>query len=171
MASLSPPLNRHRASSTSLRPPLTLHSCGRRRSNSDLPAPALSPIPPTPLPDSRRSSMDDQQSLPIPPAAHSYLAKATFAEFYSRLVHLLHIKHAESTSSLSEPSSPGQSRSSLSDDDCILPISSPTVTTFGDIFSEKPTVKSTSWSQGSPSVSSDAPTLSDDFSHQKLTLF
>ncbi|KAI0091993.1 snare associated Golgi protein-domain-containing protein [Irpex rosettiformis] len=127
MATLTPPSNRHRASSTSFRPPLTLNSCSsRKRSNSDLAVSALSP-------------------------AHSYLAKATFADFYMRFMDLLHITHKDSTFS-SAPSSPRQSRSSFSDEDSILPISSPVVATFGDAVAEKQTAKSTSWWQGSPSV-------------------
>lgn len=94
-----------------------------------------------------------QEDLPfdIPVKAQSYLARATFAEFYSRFMDLLHIAHKESAL-LSEPSSPRMSRSSLSTDDTILPISSPTVPSFGDVVSEKPVSKSTSWWQGSPSV-------------------
>ncbi|KAI0773456.1 snare associated Golgi protein-domain-containing protein [Irpex lacteus] len=152
MATLSPPPNRHRASSTSLRPPLTINSCAsRKRSNSELPTTVLSPVPATPAPDSRSPEMEKELSLNIPTKAHSYLAKATFAEFYSRFMDLLHIAHKESAFP-SEPSSPRQSRSSFSDEDSILPISSPVVATFGDAVSEKLTAKSTSWWQGSPSV-------------------
>lgn len=154
MATLSPPPNRHRASSTSLRPPLTINSCAsRKRSNSELPTTVLSPVPATPAPDFRSPEMEKELSLNIPTKAHSYLAKATFAEFYSRFMDLLHIAHKESAFP-SEPSSPRQSRSSFSDEDSILPISSPVVATFGDAVSEKLTAKSTSWWQGSPSVRS-----------------
>ncbi|KAI0347242.1 hypothetical protein BDW22DRAFT_1404855 [Trametopsis cervina] len=155
MASLSPPPpNRSRASSTSLRPPLTLNSCApRKRSNSELPQPVLSPIPPTPAPDSARPSMDKimatELEMDIP--AHAHAATATFAEFYSRFIRLLRISHKESLMD-STPSSPRQSRSSFSEDDSILPISSPVVSTFGDAVSEKPSAKSTSVWQGSPSV-------------------
>lgn len=106
--------------------------------------------------------MEKELSLDIPTKAHSYLAKATFAEFYSRFMDLLHITHKESAYS-SAPSSPRQSRSSLSDEDSILPISSPVVATFGEAVTEKQTAKSTSWWQGSPSVSSTVLTLQSDF--------
>lgn len=153
MASLSPPQTRHRASSTSLRPPLTISTCGRRRSNSDLPTPHSS----TSFPELEepKAIMQEDSSLNIPAKAHNYLAKATFAEFYTRFMELLHIAHKESGLP-STPSSPRYSRSSLSTDDSILPIASPVVPSFGDTISEKPFAKSTSWWQGSPSVRSAA---------------
>lgn len=148
MASLAPPsFNRHRASSTSLRPPLTLNSLGRRRSNSDL-APLTSPA------NTPNMSKDvPSLSLDIPSSAstHKLLAKATFIELYSRFMDLIHAANRESPYS-STPSSPRHSRTSLSTEDSLLPISSPTVGTFSEAYSEKPAAKSTSWWQGAPSV-------------------
>lgn len=150
MASLAPPpANRHRASSTSLRPPLTLSSLGRRRSNSDLP-PCHTPSPvstPTMLKDVPNLSLD----IPANAPTHKLLAKATFIELYSRFMDLIHAANKESPYS-STPSSPRMSRVSTSTEDSILPITSPTVGTFSEAYAEKPTVKSASWWQGAPSV-------------------
>ncbi|EKM59201.1 uncharacterized protein PHACADRAFT_249487 [Phanerochaete carnosa HHB-10118-sp] len=153
MASLAPPphpLNRHRASSTNVRPPLTLGSLGRRRSNSDLP-----PLCHTPSPVGTPTMQKDVSplELDIPSSTHKLLAKATFVELYSRFMELFHTAQKESPYS-SEPSSPRLSRSSTSTEDSILPISSPTAASFREAYSEKPTAikPASSWWHGTPSV-------------------
>ena len=152
MASLAPPpaYNRHRASSTNVRPPLTLSSLGRRRSNSDLPPPCHTPSPVT-TPNMQKELVD--LSLDIPTPSHKLLAKATFVELYSRFMELFHLAQKESPYP-SAPSSPRLSRASTSTEDSILPIASPTVAAFGDVYSEKPATKTGTWWQGAPSVRS-----------------
>ncbi|KAI0353614.1 hypothetical protein OH77DRAFT_1497307 [Trametes cingulata] len=151
-ASLSPPApppNRHRASSTNVRPPLTLASLGRRRSNSllDLPPPTPSPsLPPTPRPRDTPAL-----SLAIPPLRQSQPPRSAFASMLARWAQSLHLSAEQSFPST--PSSPRLSRTS-SDDSSILPLSaSPTRSYFGDVFSEKPQQKAKTrlW-EGSPSV-------------------
>ncbi|KAH9853520.1 snare associated Golgi protein-domain-containing protein [Lenzites betulinus] len=131
----APPPNRHRASSTNVRPPLTLSSLGRRRSNSllDLPPPCASPssLPPTP-------SVCDAPvlSLAIPPPRKSQQPRSAFASMFARWAHALHISSEQPFPSA--PSSPRVSRTS-SEDSSILPFSaSPTRAYFGDVFAEKP---------------------------------
>ncbi|KAF9055357.1 hypothetical protein BDZ89DRAFT_938387 [Hymenopellis radicata] len=111
---LSPPVqNRHRASSTTLRPPLTIRSLGRRRSN---PALALTPPPATPL-----SSEPD--------VADSDAAPSMLAIIASRILHILHAPHSIPWSA---PSTPHD------EDELILPLSaSAHKTSFGNVVNEK----------------------------------
>lgn len=162
MASLAPPntTNRNRASSTNIRPALTLNTLGRRRSNSDLPPPAASPVLDIShsLP-SVSSSMHtaDLSPLDIPPATPAKsLARASFVEFYARVMDMLRVAHKEAAL-VSTPSSPrlSLSRTSTSTDETLLPIASPSVATFSEAYAEKPTrtkSSSASWWHGSPSV-------------------
>ena len=155
-----PPPTRHRASSTNVRPPLTLASLGRRRSSSlvDRPSapctptgePGLSPIPPTP-----RSARDfPPLSLSIPPRPPKEIPapQSKLASMLSRWTHSLHLSVDQSFPST--PSSPLHSRAST-DDSSILPMSaSPTRSYFGDVsFPEKPQAKAKGrlW-EGHPSV-------------------
>lgn len=150
MASLAPPPtpHRNRASSTSIRPPLTLSSLGRRRSNSDLPPPCHTPpLVSTPTMQKEVAAL----SIDIPSPTHKVLARATFAELYTRFMELLHVSQKESPYP-STPSSPRLSRSSTSTEDSILPITSPTVASFHEAYSEKPPTKTASWLKGAPSV-------------------
>ena len=184
MASLAPPLsynNRHRASSTNVRPALTLHSLtGRRRSNSDLvpsdTADDLSSSPPSPAycsspldidhPDAAMQSLVppplpvDIAGLDVPKLPQSPKAAAaapSFVELYNRVVHLLRIAHKESAAYVSAaPSTPriSLSRSSTSTEETLLPLSSPSVATFADAYPEKPTQPSSaSLPTSSPSSS------------------
>ena len=155
MDSLAPPPshNRHRASSTNVRPPLTLNSLGRRRSNSDLPPPCHTPSP-LDSPSMHKELASLAIDIPKSSPAHKLLARATFVELYSRFMELLHVSQKESPYP-STPSSPRLSRSSTSTEDNLLPIVSPTVATFGEAYSsEKAPTKTASWWQGSPSVGS-----------------
>lgn len=152
MASLAPPLTRHRASSTNVRPPLTLCSLGRRRSNSllDLSSPLPSPscTPPrvqTPTPDRNAPALTLSLSAPINKSAPDSMLSVLLA----RCLELLHVSHGDPNTSV--PSSPRLSRTSTSSDDTILPISSPITATFGDIVNEKPS-SAQSRRQGSTSV-------------------
>ncbi|KAI0771576.1 snare associated Golgi protein-domain-containing protein [Trametes elegans] len=147
----APPPNRHRASSTNVRPPLTLASLGRRRSNSLLDVP-----PPTPSPshsDSPRTRDTPALSLSIPPTRQSPPPRSAFASMLSRWAQTLHLSAEQSFPST--PSSPRLSRAST-EDSSILPLSaSPTRSYFGDVLSEKPPVKARAGSwlwEGNPSV-------------------
>ncbi|EIW62004.1 uncharacterized protein TRAVEDRAFT_163686 [Trametes versicolor FP-101664 SS1] len=146
----APPQNRHRASSTNVRPPLTLASLGRRRSNSllDLPPPTPSPssLPPTP-----RSGDAPVLSLSIPPLRESQRPRSALSSMLARWAQALHLSAEQAFPST--PSSPRISRSS-SEDSSILPLSaSPTRAYFGDVFAEKPQpkAKNSLW-EGYPSV-------------------
>lgn len=160
MSSLSPPApppNRHRASSTNVRPPLTLASCGRRRSSSLVDRPqtptCLSPVPPTPR--SARDLPPLSVSIPSPCSpreADKSTPRSKLASVLSQWTHSLHL--SADSSFPSTPSTPLHSRAST-DDSSILPMSaSPTRSYFGDIsFPEKPQpkLKARLW-EGHPSV-------------------
>ncbi|KAK7695901.1 hypothetical protein QCA50_000540 [Cerrena zonata] len=150
MASLAPPVSRHRASSTNVRPPLTLSSLGRRRSNSllDLSSPLPSPshTPPrvqTPIPDRNANLL----TLSIPAPISKSASDSMLSVLLARCLELFHVSHGDA----SVPSSPRLSRTSTSSDDTLLPISSPITATFGDIVNEKPS-SAQSRRQGSSSV-------------------
>ncbi|CAL1698949.1 unnamed protein product [Somion occarium] len=150
----SPQYTRHRASSTNVRPPLTLSSLGRRRSNSllDLPPPMGSPShtpPRVQSPTTDRNVPALSLSIPTP------LAKSTpdsmLSILLSRCLDLLHMSHKDVTA-LDTSSSPRlSSRTSTSSDDTLLPVSSPIRASFADAFPEKP-IAAPSRRQGSTSV-------------------
>ncbi|KAH8105891.1 hypothetical protein BXZ70DRAFT_1004195 [Cristinia sonorae] len=161
MASLAPPQtvtsNRHRASSTNVRPALTLNSLGsRRRSNSLLnlppptPSPCFSPQPSTPLPQHNNES---PLSLAIP-SKPSSPANNMLATLVSRALQLVHMWHSDSVPVPLTPSSPRLSRTSISSDDTLLPLSSPIKVSFNEALREKPQTSTSvrSWLQRSPSV-------------------
>ncbi|PSR90704.1 hypothetical protein PHLCEN_2v4853 [Hermanssonia centrifuga] len=153
MASLAPPsINRHRASSTNVRPALTLSSLGRRRSNSELPPLAGSPCHTPPAMDSPTTPRElPPLSLDIPQSSKfAAFQKASLIELFSRVMDFLHVAHKESPF-ISTPSSPRHSRSSTSTEDSVLPLTSPAVATFSEAYPEKLSQKG-SWWQGSPSV-------------------
>lgn len=124
-----PPPNRSRASSTNLRPALTINTLGRRRSLS-LALPVVlqgdeNASPLTPQPAAASSS-------PTPPVSQSSM----FALIASKCIELLHVPREHDWST---PSSPYAS----SVDDLVLPLSSSSQkTTFGDISNEKQSSKS-----------------------------
>ncbi|KAH7914185.1 hypothetical protein BJ138DRAFT_1110765 [Hygrophoropsis aurantiaca] len=137
-----PPPNRSRASSTNIRPALTINTLGRRRSSSlVLPPPQQSepssPVVAEPQPDSPlRVSSPESLSSP-----------SMLAVLFSRCLDLLPVpkRHA---SNWSTPSTPH----STSDDEHILPVSaSSQQTTFGDVFNEKDATRSHMWWRHSPS--------------------
>lgn len=152
----APPPNRHRASSTNVRPPLTLASCGRRRSSSlvDRPqTPCLSPVPPTPR--SARDLPVLSVSIPSPCSPRQPEKSTPRTKLVSMLAQWAHSLHRSADSNFSSiSSSPLHSRAST-DDSSILPMSaSPTCSYFGDVsFPEKPyaKVKARLW-EGHPSV-------------------
>ncbi|KAH9844259.1 snare associated Golgi protein-domain-containing protein [Rhodofomes roseus] len=150
MASLLPPPNRHRASSTNVRPPLTLSSLGsRRRSNSLLDLPPHTPVHATPLtPPAEVDTPRPMVTLPVSPAKE--VQDSPFESFVSRCLQLLHLTHDDTD--LSAPSSPRHSRAST--DSTILPMSaSPTKETFAEAFPDDPTFQSRKWFlRGPPSV-------------------
>lgn len=153
MASLAPPPNRHRASSTNVRPPLTLSSLGsRRRSNSllDIPPPSPAFAPPLTPPSEVESprTMGPMLTIPVPPAKE--VQESRLESLVSRCLQLLHLTHEDTD--LSTPSSPRHSRAST--DSTILPLSaSPTKETFAEAFPDDPTFQSRKWFlRGPPSV-------------------
>ncbi|KAI0303250.1 snare associated Golgi protein-domain-containing protein [Russula brevipes] len=134
MASLSPPPMRHRASSTNLRPALTLATLGPRPKACSL----LDPIPATPpvTADMRK-------------VAPSLTSPSRLSILLERFCDLLHVY------SYLPPYSPPSSPRSPSEDS-VLPMSSVT-TTFGDDADEKATTlpklsPSRSWFQSMPSA-------------------
>ncbi|KAA1466366.1 hypothetical protein DENSPDRAFT_831181 [Dentipellis sp. KUC8613] len=126
MATLAPPPSRHRASSTNLRPALTLHTLGTRAKNcffEDVPC-----TPPPPVNSAKVSS-------PLqPPSKLSLVAARCWA--------LLHMD-----SSLTYPSAPSSPRSSS--DETILPLSAVSThpPSVGDMFEPQ---QDSSFSRASP---------------------
>jgi hypothetical protein len=154
-ALIPPPVARARASSTNMRPALTLSSLGARSSflckDQDAAVgtptvPAFSPPSPITVP-SAQSLPELSEKAPL--AMNTSMSAGMLEKLASRALSLLHFKHSEAYFSTS--SSP---RSST---DTILPMSaSPEHTTFGDVFVEKQvsvqTQPSSRW-RSSPSVS------------------
>ncbi|KAK0468477.1 snare associated Golgi protein-domain-containing protein [Desarmillaria tabescens] len=121
-----PPLNRNRASSTTLRPALTIRSLGRRRSGSLL-QPQLSPC---------GSPISDPAPEPVPepeePVQQTEQSSNMLAVIASRILQSVHAPTHKM--SWSTPSTP----KSVSEDDYILPLSaSAHKTSFGDVLNEK----------------------------------
>lgn len=136
MTTLSPPPMRHRASSTNLRPALTLATLGPRPKVCSL----LDSIPGTPP-----ATGDIRKMGP------SLASPSRLSALIERCWDLLHVySHLPSYSTPSSPCSPSE--------DSVLPMSS-TSTTFGDDVEEKLTTSpklspSRSWFQSMPSVCS-----------------
>lgn len=125
-----PPPHRSRASSTNIRPALTINTLGRRRSSS-LVLPIQQSEPSTPsTPSVDKSHLEPSQILasPQPDQKHSM-----FAVIASSFLDLLHVPTTHSIN-WSTPSSP----QSTVHDEFVLPISaSSQQTTFSDIFNDK----------------------------------
>lgn len=121
------PHSRGRANSTSLRPNLTIKSCGRRRSSS------LGGHSPQPSFRVQQSvSHPTETNIALVASSESSLRPNMFAMIASRCLQLLHGSPKHSL----ERSTPSSPRSST--DDYVLPTSaSSQQTTFGDIFGEK----------------------------------
>ncbi|KAI6047387.1 snare associated Golgi protein-domain-containing protein [Pisolithus marmoratus] len=131
-----PPPSRHRASSTNVRPALTINTLGRRRSSSLVLPVQQNSEPSTPTVDypAAASIFPDTRTSASPalsePSMLSLLASKCFE--------LLHVPTQHSIS-WSTPSSPYSS----CDDDLVLPLSaSSQKTTFGNVSNEKQTSKS-----------------------------
>ncbi|KAK0206674.1 snare associated Golgi protein-domain-containing protein [Desarmillaria ectypa] len=139
-----PPLNRNRASSTTLRPALTIRSLGRRRSGSLL-QPQLSPCD---------SPISDPVPEPVPepeePVQQTEQSSNMLAVIASRILQSVHTPSHKM--SWSTPSTPR----SASEDDYILPLSaSAHKTSFGDVLNEKSSSSSPlpyNWLQRLPPV-------------------
>ena len=138
MASLSPPPMRHRASSTNLRPALTISTLGPRPKACAL----LESIPATP-----QATADIRKVAPSLDLA----SPSRLSTLIERCVDLLHVySHLPLYSSPSTPVSPSE--------DSVLPMS--TTTTFGDDVEEKQpallegpkTSPSRPWFRSMPSV-------------------
>ncbi|KAG1815482.1 uncharacterized protein BJ212DRAFT_1272600 [Suillus subaureus] len=122
-----PPPNRSRASSTNIRPALTINTLGRRRSSS-LVLPIQKSEPSTPSVDSSHLKPSQLLASPEPDQKPSM-----FAVIASTCLDLLHVPTAHSIN-WSTPSSP----QSTVQDEFVLPISaSSQQTTFGDIFNDQ----------------------------------
>ncbi|KIK48953.1 hypothetical protein CY34DRAFT_70932 [Suillus luteus UH-Slu-Lm8-n1] len=125
-----PPPHRSRASSTNIRPALTINTLGRRRSSS-LVLPIQQSEPSTPsTPSVDKSHLEPSQILasPLPDQKPSM-----FAVIASSFLDLLHVPTTHSIN-WSTPSSP----QSTVHDEFVLPISaSSQQTTFSDIFNDK----------------------------------
>ncbi|KAL4076050.1 snare associated Golgi protein-domain-containing protein [Scleroderma yunnanense] len=121
------PPNRSRASSTNLRPALTINTLGRRRSSSLI----------LPVPQSSENSTSARLVAPSNSPRSPHSQPSMFALIASKCIELLHVPREHLV--WSTPSSPYAS----SDDDLVLPLSaSSQKTTFGDVASEKQSSKS-----------------------------
>ena len=136
MASLSPPPMRNRASSTNLRPALTISTLGPRPKACTL----MDTIPATP----------QQATADLHKVAPSLASPSRLSSLIERCVDLLHVySHFPPYSSPSTPVSPSE--------DSVLPMST---TTFGDDVEEKQSVfmegskssPSRPWFRNMPSV-------------------
>ncbi|KIY49291.1 hypothetical protein FISHEDRAFT_19646, partial [Fistulina hepatica ATCC 64428] len=141
-----------RASSTSLRSPMTIHTIGRRRSGSltlplDVPPSprCLSPISPIfiPVPEPHR-----KPSIPLPQSLPSH-GITSFSSFFDRFADWIHSGHKFDWST---PSSPRSSHSS--EDGHILPMSasSQKFSFTAEEKAMKETSESLLWSLGIPSI-------------------
>ncbi|THH14672.1 hypothetical protein EW146_g5690 [Bondarzewia mesenterica] len=133
MATLAPPPSRHRASSTNLRPALTISTLGARQKSCSY----LEPVPCTPPIAVESAKVSSPLSSP-----------SRFSVLVERCMELLHV---DANHTYSTPSSPRSSN-----DETILPMSA-TQTTFGnDFVQEKPSYITSSasrtWWQSPPSV-------------------
>lgn len=138
-----PPLNRNRASSTTLCPALTIRSLGRRRSGSLL-QPQLSPCDSPISPSVTEPVPEPEEPIQQPEQPSNMLAVIA-----SRILQSVHAPSHKM--SWSTPSTPR----SASEDDYILPMSaSAHKTSFGDVLSEKSSVSPLpyNWLQRLPPV-------------------
>ncbi|KAG1752721.1 uncharacterized protein EDB91DRAFT_532319 [Suillus paluster] len=130
MSLIVPPPNRSRASSTNVRPALTINTLGRRRSSS-LVLPIQQSEPSTPsTPSLVQSHLEPSQIFASPEPSQK---PSMFAVIASGCLDLLHVPNRHSIN-WSIPSSP----QSTVQDEFVLPISaSSQQTTFSDVFNEK----------------------------------
>jgi hypothetical protein len=138
-----PPPNRSRASSTNIRPALTINTLGRRRSSS-LVLPLQQSEPSTP--STPQSHFEPTQIIASPEQAQ----RPMFTVIASGFLDLLHVpvRHPINWSTPSSPQSAVQ-------DESLLPISaSSQQTTFGDVYNEKDAPRTHAWWWRAPSVRS-----------------
>lgn len=141
MTLVIPPPNRSRASSTCVRPALSINTLGRRRSSS-----LVLPVQHTP---------DDTASLAQSPTSQSSVTTSHLSMLSliaAKCLEFLHMPKLHPSDCLS-PSSPLHS----SQADLVLPLSASSQSTFGDILNEKD-ASSHRWPPFHPSVS-DGPFL------------
>ena len=122
MALVVPPPNRSRASSTCVRPALSINTLGRRRSSSlVLPVQQPDPVP-------------DNSAVHSPPSSSSVTTSqpSMFSLVAEKCLEFLHVPRLH-PSDYSTPSSPH----SASELDLVLPLSASSQTTFSDILNEK----------------------------------
>lgn len=142
MSLVIPPPNRSRASSTNIRPALTINTLGRRRSSSPI-LPCQQSEPSTP--STPQSRFEPAQILASPEPAQR---PSMFTVIASGFLDLLHVPTRHSIN-WSTPSSP----QSVVQDELLLPISaSSQKTTFGDVYNEKDTLRLHAWRWRAPSV-------------------
>ncbi|KAF9226536.1 hypothetical protein BS17DRAFT_748364 [Gyrodon lividus] len=126
MSLVVPPPNRSRASSTSVRPPLSINTLGRRRSSSLV------------LPVHQNSEPSSPVVFQPPDDPHSRTSSSAlsqpsmFAVIASKCFDLLHVPKQHSIN-WSTPSSPH----SIGEDDLVLPLSASSQSTFGGLSNEK----------------------------------
>lgn len=144
MSLIVPPPNRSRASSTNIRPALTINTLGRRRSSSLIlpPQHSESSTPSTP-----QSHFEPTQLFASPQSSQS---PSMFTVIASGFLDILHVPIRHSIN-WSTPSSP----QSVVHDESLLPISaSSQQTTFSDVYNEKDALRFQPWRWRAPSVRS-----------------
>ncbi|KIJ70029.1 hypothetical protein HYDPIDRAFT_78000 [Hydnomerulius pinastri MD-312] len=124
-----PPPNRSRASSTNVRPALTINTLGRRRSSSLVLPVQQQSEPPSPAVSQHFDEPRVHTSSPVSLAKQQ---PSMFAVIASKCFDLLHVprQHPINWSTPSSPHSSGE-------DEMVLPLSASSQATFGDIFNEK----------------------------------
>ncbi|KAL4242063.1 Golgi apparatus membrane protein TVP38 [Abortiporus biennis] len=88
-------------------------------------------------------------TLAIPKPIDTSAPDSMLSVLLAKCVQLFHSSHQEQSLT---PSSPRLSRSSTSTEDSVLPLSSPTSTSFGDVLSEKTSASPRAWWKGTPSM-------------------
>ncbi|KAH7920166.1 hypothetical protein BV22DRAFT_1107823 [Leucogyrophana mollusca] len=137
-----PPPNRSRASSTNIRPALTINTLGRRRSSSLVSLPPQASEPSSPAVSQPHYDSPLRVSSP-----ESLSSPSMLAVLASRCLDLLPVPRRHSIN-WSTPSSPHSS----GEDEHVLPVSaSSQQTSFGDVLGEKGATRSHLWWRRSPS--------------------
>lgn len=138
MALVVPPPNRSRASSTCVRPALSINTLGRRRSSS-----LVLPVQHSdPTSDTSHPAVHSPHSSSVTTSQPSMLSLIA-----AKCLEFLHVPKLH-PSDFSTPSSPR----SASDLDLVLPLSASSQSTFSDILNEK-VVTSHRWRPLHPTVS------------------
>lgn len=144
MALVVPPPNRSRASSTCVRPALSINTLGRRRSSSlVLPVQHPDTAPDSPIP-----------VVHSPPSPSSSSQPSMLSLIAAKCLELLHVPKLHP----SDCPTPASSHS-VTDVDLVLPLSASSQSTFGDIMNEKD-ASSHRWRPFHPAVSDASPSIS-----------